>query len=85
MSGVNEKVYVVQGMTCGHCELSVREEVGELAGVESVQADRATGRLTVRGDVDDAAVGAAVESAGYTLAPVSGDSSDPDEEPGVNG
>lgn len=64
-----EKTYTVNGMTCGHCELSVREEVEEVAGVESVQADRATGRLTVRGDgVDDAAVRAAVETAGYQVA-----------------
>ena len=55
-------------MTCGHCELSVREEVEELAGVESAQADRTTGRLTVQGDIEDAAVREAVEAAGYKLA-----------------
>ena len=62
-----EKTYLVQGMTCGHCELSVREEVEELAGVESAQADRTTGELTVRGDVDDAAVRDAVKAAGYRV------------------
>ena len=69
MSTTSEKTYTVQGMTCGHCELSVREEVEELAGVESVQADRTTGLLTVRGEgVDDAAVRDAVEAAGYSVA-----------------
>ena len=34
-------------MTCGHCELSVREEIAELAGVLEVRADHATGRVTV--------------------------------------
>ncbi len=68
MSASNEKTYVVEGMTCGHCELSVREEVEELAGVQSAQADRMSGRLIVRGDVDDASVRAAVEAAGYHLA-----------------
>lgn len=63
-----EKTYVADGMTCGHCELSVREEVQELAGVESVQADRTTGRLVVRGDVDDVTVRMAVEAAGYRVA-----------------
>ena len=63
-----EKTYTIQGMTCGHCELSVREEVEELAGVESARADRATGQLTVRGDVDDATVREAVEAAGYEVA-----------------
>ncbi len=68
MSSPSEKVYVVEGMTCGHCELSVREEVEELAGVQSAQADRTTGQLTVRGDVDDAAVRSAVQAAGYEVA-----------------
>ena len=68
MSTPTDKTYVVEGMTCGHCELSVREEVEEMAGVESAQADRTTGRLTVQGDVEDAAVREAVEAAGYKLA-----------------
>ena len=65
-----EKTYTVTGMSCGHCELSVREEVEELAGVESARADHTTGRLVVRGDgVDDEAVRAAVAEAGYEVAP----------------
>jgi copper chaperone CopZ len=68
MSITPEKTYLIEGMTCGHCELSVREEVEELAGVESAQADRTTGRLTVQGDIEDAAVREAVEAAGYKLA-----------------
>lgn len=68
MSKTAEKTYVVEGMTCGHCELLLRDEVEELAGVESAQADRATGRLIVRGDVGDASVREAVEAAGYKLA-----------------
>ncbi|MCL6424033.1 heavy-metal-associated domain-containing protein [Brachybacterium sp. JHP9] len=62
--------YTVTGMTCGHCEMSVREEVGEVAGVSDVQVSHETGRLTVTSDapVDGAAVIAAVEEAGYTAA-----------------
>jgi copper chaperone CopZ len=64
-----EKTYTVTGMSCGHCELSVHEEVEELAGVESARADHTTGTLVVRGDeVDDAAVRAAVSEAGYDVA-----------------
>lgn len=60
------RTYSVEGMTCGHCESSVREEVEEVAGVGSAHADRSTGLLTVRGvEIDDAAVRAAVEAAGY--------------------
>ena len=61
--------YHVVGMTCGHCELSVQEEVGELGGVLSVLADRTTGRVTVTSaePLDPAALAAAVEEAGYAL------------------
>lgn len=63
---VNE--YRVTGMTCGHCEMSVREEVGEIAGVEGIEVSAQTGRLVVTadGDIDDAKVLAAVEEAGYS-------------------
>jgi len=60
--------YQVTGMTCGHCEMSVREEVGEIAGVTGVEVSAQTGRLvvTAEGDLDDAKVLAAVEEAGYS-------------------
>ena len=61
-----EKTYTVAGMTCGHCEMSVQEEVEEIPGVDSATADHTTGKLTVRGaDVTDDAVRTAVEAAGY--------------------
>lgn len=62
-------VYTVVGMTCEHCVASVTEEVGEVPGVEGVTVDLATGAVEVSGtDVDDAAVRAAVEEAGYRVA-----------------
>ncbi len=65
---ITEKTYTVEGMTCGHCEASVREEVEEIAGVESANAEHATKRLTVRGEgVGDDAVREAVEAAGYKV------------------
>lgn len=59
--------YLVTGMTCGHCEMSVREEVGEIPGVTNIDVSAETGRLVVTGqdDIDDAAVLAAVGEAGY--------------------
>ena len=60
--------YTVQGMTCAHCVMSVREEVSEVAGVTSVDVDLAAGRVTVTGDgVADAAVREAVAEAGYEV------------------
>ncbi len=62
--------YTVSGMTCGHCVASVTEEVSEVPGVENVDVALETGVLTVTSSqpVDDAAVRAAVEEAGYQLA-----------------
>ena len=66
----NTKNYTVTGMTCGHCVASVTEEVQEIPGVENVEVVLDTGSLTVTSDepVDDGAVKAAVEDAGYQLA-----------------
>ncbi|MCB0896779.1 MAG: heavy-metal-associated domain-containing protein [Nocardioides sp.] len=62
--------YIVTGMTCGHCVASVTEEVQEIPGVTDVSVDLASGRLSVTssGALDDDAVRAAVEEAGYQLA-----------------
>jgi copper chaperone len=61
-----ERVYAVEGMSCGHCVAAVSEEVGAVAGVGAVDVDLAAGRVTVRGEgFADGAVLAAVEEAGY--------------------
>ena len=62
--------YTVTGMTCGHCVSSVTEEVSELPGVESVDVVLETGAVTVTSaePLDEGAVRAAVEEAGYQLA-----------------
>ncbi|MHA7985987.1 heavy-metal-associated domain-containing protein [Rathayibacter sp. CAU 1779] len=60
--------YQVTGMTCEHCERSVREEVGLLAGVDDIRVSAQTGRLVIDSidALDDAAVLAAVNEAGYS-------------------
>ncbi|MFD1932728.1 MULTISPECIES: heavy-metal-associated domain-containing protein [Nonomuraea] len=62
--------YTVNGMTCGHCVSSVKEEVGEVAGVTGVEVDLASGLLTVESasPVDKDRIVAAVEAAGYEVA-----------------
>jgi copper chaperone len=61
--------YTVVGMTCGHCVTAVTEEVEQLPGVTAVAVDVDSGALTVTADapVDEAAVRAAVEEAGYEV------------------
>ena len=61
--------FTVEGMTCSHCVLSVREEVSEVRGVSAVDVDLASARVTVTGQsISDDAVRAAVAEAGYEVA-----------------
>ncbi|MFW6773678.1 heavy-metal-associated domain-containing protein [Nocardioides sp. CPCC 205120] len=67
---MSTETYTVTGMTCGHCVASVREEVGEIPGVQDVQVDLESGRVTVTSEsaIDREVVAAAVDEAGYALA-----------------
>ncbi|PJJ73041.1 copper chaperone CopZ [Diaminobutyricimonas aerilata] len=64
--------YLVEGMTCGHCVMSVTEELTALEGVQHVEVDLRPGAastVTVSSDapIDPDAVRAAVGEAGYSL------------------
>jgi copper chaperone len=61
--------WTVTGMTCGHCVASVKEEVAEIPGVESVEVDLASGALDITSEttLDRAVVETAVREAGYAL------------------
>jgi copper chaperone CopZ len=62
-------VYKVSGMTCGHCEGAVSQEISALDGVTAVKAVAETGEVTVTSaaPLDEVAVRAAVDEAGYEL------------------
>ena len=66
---MNTTEYQVKGMTCGHCVSAVKEEIGRIAGVAEVDVDLDSGRVTVSSEspVEEAAVRAAVDEAGYEL------------------
>jgi copper chaperone CopZ len=58
--------YTVPAMHCSHCEAAVTEEISALDGVESVVVDLVSKQVVVTGDpLDDAAIRAAIEEAGY--------------------
>jgi copper chaperone len=58
--------YAVPAIHCAHCELSIREEVEEVAGVEDVVVDLERKLVTVTGrGLDDALLRGAIEEAGY--------------------
>jgi copper chaperone len=61
--------YNVPKIHCAHCGASIKEEVSELSGVESVDVDVDTKIVTIRGEsLDDKALRGAIEEAGYEAA-----------------
>jgi copper chaperone CopZ len=68
--GTVTTVYKVSGMSCGHCEGAVSGEISELPGVTSVKAVASSGEVTVvsAAALDEEAVRAAVDEAGFELA-----------------
>lgn len=62
--------YTIAGMSCQHCVAAVTEGVGAIVGVTQVQVDLATGklRITSSAPLDDSAVRAAIDEAGYEVA-----------------
>lgn len=59
----------VPGMTCGHCEASVKKEVGGVKGVTDVNVNLDTKDVVVTGtDLDRDAVVAAIDEAGFDVA-----------------
>jgi copper chaperone CopZ len=61
--------YSVPAIHCAHCAMSIREEVEEVAGVDEIEVDLDTKVVTIHGrELDDAALRAAIEEAGYEAA-----------------
>jgi copper ion binding protein len=65
-----EKTYKVNGMSCNHCVMHVKNAVTELSGVESCDVNLQQGSMTVRyneSKVDYSDLKEAVEEAGYEM------------------
>jgi copper ion binding protein len=65
----SQKTINVVGMSCDHCVRAVRDEITKIDGVSDVDVDLASGRvaITATETIDDEAVRAAVEEAGYEV------------------
>ena len=63
------EVVEVKGMTCGHCVNSVTTELQKISGVQAVNVELLTGKVSIDSDgaLDPSAVAAAIEEAGYEL------------------
>ena len=65
---MSELTFTVPGMTCGHCEAAVKNEVTKVTGVTGVEVDLDTKIVTVAGDsLDPASIVAAIDEAGYEV------------------
>jgi copper chaperone len=61
--------YSVPGISCDHCRAAMTVEVEQVAGVAGVEVDLDAKRVTVTGTgLDDAAIRAAIDEAGYDVA-----------------
>jgi copper chaperone len=61
----------IEGMSCNHCVMHVKNALAEIQGVTSVQVDLAKKSAVVEGAaLDDAAMKAAVAEAGYEVVAV---------------
>lgn len=69
---MEELVFSVPGMTCGHCESAVQTEVSKVPGVSDVHVDLNSKTVRVQGEgLSRPAIFAAVDEAGFEV--VTGD------------
>jgi len=60
----------VKGMSCSHCEHSVKTSVGSLTGVSDVKVELKTGKVTIEydpGKVDLKTIQDTIEDQGYEV------------------
>jgi Cu+-exporting ATPase len=64
-----EKVLIIKGMMCQHCQKHVNDALSAMPGVKSVNVDLAAGKATVQMDKDitEAEFAKVIEKAGYEL------------------
>ena len=63
-----KKVLLVKGMSCGHCEKSVKNALGELEGVLKVEVNLKTKKVEVEGEnLVDTVLKETIEDAGYEV------------------
>ena len=69
MNDTSTITFSVPGMTCGHCEAAIKQEVGAVAGVADVDVNLETKDVVVTGtSLDRDALVAAIDEAGFDVA-----------------
>lgn len=63
-----KKIVSIEGMSCNHCVMAVKNALNELAGVKSVEVDLKGKKAEIVGDsLDDEKIKEAIEDAGYKV------------------
>jgi copper chaperone len=64
-------IFLVDGMTCGHCVKAVTRAVGALDPSAHVVVDLGAGRVEIDSKLDPESLEAAIRAEGYTVRPSS--------------
>ncbi|MBP2637304.1 MAG: copZ [Firmicutes bacterium] len=67
MSQSGEIILKIEGMSCGHCKMSVENALKAVAGVTSASVDLEKKQALVTGTADRAALVEAVEDVGFEV------------------
>jgi copper chaperone len=63
-----KKIVSIEGMSCNHCVMAVKNALNEIAGVKSVEVDLKGKKAEVIGNsLDDEKIKEAIEDAGYEV------------------
>lgn len=63
-----KKILLVEGMSCGHCEMAVKKAITSIDGISEVIIDLKSGKVTVIGEnINDDNLKEAVDDAGYSV------------------
>jgi copper chaperone len=65
---MEQQVFDVQGMSCGHCVNAVTQAVKAVDPQAQVTIDLGKGRVVVQSEKDRAAIAGAIREEGYTVA-----------------
>jgi copper chaperone len=63
---MNEHVFIVDDMTCGHCKKRIETALGTLPGDKTFTVELPTKKVTVQSALTDEAIAAVIDEAGYT-------------------
>lgn len=67
---MGQKVAIIEGMTCGHCESAVTKSLTEL-NLTNISVSSAEGKAVFAGEVTEAELATAIDDAGYKLVSLS--------------